>query len=496
MPRPSSFAKVEIDVDAEGEPVLERPDPDMPFRILILGDFTGRANRGVLEANVSSRRPVLVDRDNFEEVLEKLSPELRLPWGTIRFRELADFHPDRIFERLELFRALRETREKLSDRTTFAAAAAALQPKPPAQEPPPAPTPSMNLSDLVEETETRAAARTSRALDDFSALVRDLVAPHLVPGDDPRQAEMIAKVDAAVGEAMCEVLHHPDFQALEAAWRGLFFIIRRLETDTALKVYLIDISRAELAQDLSVRDLRSSGVYRVLVEQTVGTPGGQPWAVVAGNFTFADSVDDVMMLGSLGGIASAAGAPFLAAASPAVVGCDSLGEHPRPEQWQTVTSEGMKAWEILRSLAEARYLGLAMGRFLLRLPYGKDTGPAEEFAFEEFAGAPEHERYLWGNPALACVCLLGQAFARWGWNMRPGAIHDIDGLPAHVYREDGESRMKPCAEALLTEKAVTAILDKGIMPLLSLKDRDSVRLLRFQSLADPPAPLAGRWAGN
>ncbi len=495
MPRPYSFGKVEIDVDAEGEPVLERPDPDTPFRILILGDFTGRANRGILESKLAKRRPVLVDRDNFEEVLEKLAPELRLPWGSVRFRELEDFHPDRIFERLELFRALRETREKLSDRATFAAAAAALQPKPPAPAPASQPR-GVSLTDLVEETETRASARTARALDDFSALVRDLVAPHLVPGADPRQAEMVAKVDMATGEGMREVLHHPDFQALEAAWRGLFFLVRRLETDTELKLYLLDVSKAELQEDLKASDLRLTGTYRVLVEQTVGTPGGQPWAVVAGNFSFTDSVDDVMLLGYLAGIARAAGAPFLSAASPQVVGCDSLGEHPLPEQWQPVTAERQKTWEILRNFPEARYLGLAMGRFLLRLPYGKDTDPTEQFAFEEFSGAARHEEYLWGNPALACVCLLGQAFAQWGWDLRPGAIHDIDGLPAHVYREDGESHVKPCAEALLTEKAANAILDKGIMPLLSLKDRDAVRLLRFQSLADPPAALEGRWAGN
>ncbi len=496
MPRPNSFSKVEIDVDAEGEPVLERPDQDTPFRILIFGDFSGRASRGIFEPELGNRRPVLVDRDNFEEVLEKLAPELRLPWGSIRFREFEDFLPDRIFERLELFRALRETREKLSDRATFAAAAAALHPKPQAPAPASPPRP-VSLADLVSETETRAAARTGRALDDFSALVRDLVAPHLVPGADPRQAEMVAKVDAATSDGMRDVLHHPDFQALEAAWRGLFFLVRRLETDAKLKLYILDISKAELAEDLRpAGDLRTTGAYRVLVEQTAGTPGGQPWAVVAGNYTFTDSVNDVMLLGYLGGIARAAGAPFLAAANPSVMGCDSLGAHPLPEQWQPATAERLKVWEILRNFPEARYLGLAMGRFLLRLPYGKATDATEQFAFEEFPGVPKHEDYLWGNPALACVYLLGQAFAQWGWDLRPGAIHDIDGLPAHVYREDGESHLKPCAEALLTEKAATAILEKGIMPLLSVKDRDAVRLLRFQSLADPPAALEGRWAGN
>lgn len=495
MPKPFSFGEAGIDVDAGTQPSLEAPEPDTPFRILILGDFSGRASRGICEPNLAGRRPVLVDRDNFEEVLEKLRPGLRLtPQISMRFRELEDFHPDRIFERVELFGALREMREKLSDRSTFAAAAAALQPQASAA-PPGSPPPKVSLTDLVEETQTREADRPARALDDFSALVRDLVAPHLVPGADPRQAEFIAKVDAATGEVMRTVLHHAEFQALEAAWRGLFFLLRRLETDVELKLYLLDVSKAELAADLArAASLRTTGIYRVLVEQTIETPGGQPWAVVGANYTFEDSVDDVMLLGSLGGIAGAAGAPLLAAASPGVLGAESLGKTPQPENWRPVEPERAQAWEILRSLAEARYLGLALPRFLLRLPYGKGTEPIEQFDFEEFDGAPSHEGYLWGNPALACVYLLGQAFAQWGWEMRPGAIRDIDGLPAHVYREDGESHLKPCAEALLTEKAATAMLDKGLMPLLSLKDRDAVRLLRFQSLADPPAPLAGRWA--
>jgi type VI secretion system protein ImpC len=495
MPRPFQFAKVDIDVDPAAEPALVRPEPDTPFRILILGDFSGRANRGVCDPSLAGRRPVAVDRDNFEDVLAKLAPELRLARSSIRFRELDDFHPDRLFERVELFAALRDMREKLSDRATFASAAATLAPPAPAQDPATPPLRKVSLSDLVEESETREAERPARALDDFTALVRDLVAPHLVPGEDPRQAAMVAKVDAATGEAMSLLLHHPDFQALEAAWRGLFFLVRRLETDVTLKLYLLDVSKAELAAGLrDAADLRASAMYRLLVEQTVETPGAEPWAVVAGNYAFDDCVEDIVLLGYLGGIARAAGAPFLAAASPRVLGAESLGDTPAPENWKPVSAERLQAWGILRNFPEARHLGLAMPRFLLRLPYGKETDSTERFAYEELSASPGHEEYLWGNPALACVCLLGQAFSEHGWDFQPGAVHDIDGLPLHVARRDGEPCIKPCAEALLTEKAANIILEKGIMPLLSLKDRDVARLMRFQSLADPPAPLAGRWA--
>ncbi len=144
-------------------------------------------------------------------------------------------------------------------------------------------------------------------------------------------------------------------------------------------------------------------------------------------------------------------------------------------------------------MPEASAIGLALPRFLLRLPYGKKTDPIESFDFEEMPEAPSHEDYLWGNPAFACAALLAQSFSEYGWEMRPGAHAQIDGLPLHVYQRDGESELKPCAEALLTEDAAAHILENGLMPLVSLKERDSVRLVRFQSIAKPLRALAGGW---
>jgi type VI secretion system protein ImpC len=134
-------------------------------------------------------------------------------------------------------------------------------------------------------------------------------------------------------------------------------------------------------------------------------------------------------------------------------------------------------------------------RFLLRLPYGHDTEPLESLAFEEADELLEHEAYLWGNPAFACVYLLAEAFSHSAWHLRPGIVQDIGNLPLHIYRGGGEALAKPCAEAWLTERAVARILDAGLMPLVSMKNQDSVRLARFQSLTHPPTRLAGRWQG-
>ena len=511
MPKPISFGKIEVNVVSTMEETHGVPEPETPFRIAILGDFSGRASRGLSEPGsaLAGRRLLPVDRDNFDEVLAKLGVEIHLPITgndtppvAIRFTELDDFHPDRIYEQVEVFRKLRETRRKLEDTRTFASAAKEVRSWAGMESEQPAPAPEISvtsgslLDQMLDEAEGRPPeTRTLTDSSEWNAFLQRIVKPHLVPDVDPQQAELVAAVDASIAKLMQTILHHPDFQAIEAAWRALYFLVSRLETDADLKLYLLDISKAELAADLgATEDLRSTGTYRLLVEQTVETPGAEPWAVLAGNYTFNQTREDVELLGRMAKIASQAGAPFISAAGGHILGCDSLAETPDPDDWQRLPdAEGSQAWKALRRLPEAPYLGLAIPRFLLRLPYGSDTDSIEEFEFEEMSDVPNHDDYLWGNPCCACVYLLGRAFTHHGWNLRPGVIQDIEGLPLHVYKKQGESKIKPCAEVVLTERAAEIILDKALMPLLSFRNQDTVRLARFQSLADPLSPLGGRW---
>jgi type VI secretion system protein ImpC len=296
---------------------------------------------------------------------------------------------------------------------------------------------------------------------------------------------------------MRALLHHPDFQAVEAAWRSAALLVRRLPTDEHLQIYLLDVSKSELSADLlASADASRSQTNRLLVEETVGTPGAPPWAVVAGLYTFDPSRADVDLLGRIAAVAQAAGAPFLAAADIRFLGCDSLLQSPDPRDWRRPPDpDGGPAWEELRRRSEASFLGLALPRVLLRAPYGKETDATESFAFEEAPEGAGHEAYLWGNPAVVCAYFLADGFTRSGWDLHPGAGLEIEGLPLYVYPEGDERRQLPCAEVWLTVRAGDAILDRGIMPFLSIHGRVAVRLARFQSVASPVRPLAGRWGG-
>ncbi len=468
MPKSYSFADAVLDVEPGPKPLEDGPRSERPFRVLMLGDFTGRASRGIFEP-LESRRPVSIDRDNFEQVLEKLRPSLRIeiPGAasdplTLEFRSLDDFHPDALYDSCAWLRELGERAPRQAD------------PAPPPA--PPSPPASVNLDDLLNGPGSAPAAQARRAPDPWDRLLHDLVAPHLVPAGS-RPGAPGARAVEALSAGMRAILRHAAFQELEAAWRALWYMVRRVETSSELKLAILDVSRAELAADLAGAEgnLRESGVWRVIVGEAARTPGADAWSVVAGNYSFGQEAEELQVLARIGAVAREGGAPFLAGASPRLL--DGLATGP---------------FRQLRALPHASWIGLAMPRWLLRMPYGAASSPIERFAFEEM-DQPEHEAYLWGNPALACACLLAQAFAQSGWEMQPGSVRDLDELPLHVYKENGETKVKPCAEVLMTEDTAEALLDHGIMPLVSFKDRDLVRVLRFQSIADPPEPLAGPW---
>lgn len=453
MPRTKTLTSVEIDV-AEKPYIATPVDEDEPFRILVLGDFSGGAGR--------NRRPIEIDRDNFDQVFALLAPALRLTFGGVEapvtFRELDDFHPDNLLARLPIFRQLRDLRKRMADPATFRAAVAEMEPR---AHPPEPDVTHLSGADLLRmmtgEEAPAAPAEPSRST--WDRMLRELVGKYGTENPDPRQPQRVAQIDDAISGEMRTLLHHPKFQALEAAWRALYFLTRRLDTDEQLKIFVVDLPQEELTAGTGLGDLA-----RAL--------DSEPVAVIAGLYGFAAGDESTLEL--VATMAQNANAPFLAGLAPEVVGIEEV-------------------FESLRLSPKSRWIGLALPRFLLRLPYGANTDETETFAFEEMSSPPQHQSYLWGHPAIACAYLLGEAFNRYGWKMRPGMVQDIEGLPAHVYTVDGAKELKPCAEILMTEKAADLLLERGFMPLASMKGSDRVRLVRFQSLAKPEAALAGKW---
>ncbi len=448
MSKPFSFGAIDVRLEAESESRPARAEDDTPFRILVAADFSGRGARDVVEtgASLGERKAFRVDLDSLDATIARLEPQVRLRDGDVlRFRELDDFLPDTLFARIARFGTLKD-------------AASA-------------------------EARRRATSRPAAGLLD-----------RILDGAPQEEAPVAEAGPDGPTELMRTILGNGAFRSLEASWRGVDFLLRRLDVDGPLTLHLVDVSPAELRTDLLAGDdLSKSGLHRLLVEKTIGTPGAQPWAALVLLDSFGPSREDAEALGRLAKIASKAATAVLAGAEPGLLGCASIAATPDPDDWTVPAGAGAEAWSALRSLPAARYCGLALPRLLLRLPYGKETNAVEAFEFEELSSPPSHEEYLWGSPALALALLLGEAFLEDGWSLRPGSAQEISGLPFALVDEDGEKHAVPCAETLFTVRAAQAVTEKGLMPIVTMKGTDTVRLAIFQSIAEPYAALSGLW---
>lgn len=486
-------------MESDKSGVVEEP----PFRMLVLGDWAGDGERKPF----SERRPIEIDRDDFDDVMNRLGVMLELDYNgeplRLEFKELDDFHPDRIFQKVPLFEELRDLRRRLRQESTFNSAARevrsmfgsheSFEPSPAQSEPSEVPADDL-LGAILAKPSGGAAVPKPKPSSDLARLVSDLVRPHLVEVDEGEQAQLTEAVDAATSGLMRGILHDRQFQELEAAWRGLFFLVRRTETSTDLKIFLLDATKDELTDDLkSSENLSGTTYYRHFVREAVEAPGGDPFALALGNYAFEGNVDDIATLIRISKISAAANAPFISHVRPDVFGVHSLAGQPDAAAWKLADdSTGSKLWLALRDQSEAVYLGMVMPRFLGRLPYGRETEPLDTFDFEEFDGSPEHDNYLWANGCFAAGQLLAESFAASRWDMGRALKQDIEGLPVHVYKDGTETVYKPCGEVLLNDNAMQKLMDFGFMPLVTYKNSDRIKLARFHSIAD--TALKGMWS--
>ncbi len=491
-----------------------QPGRDTPFRLLVIGDYSGRAGRAS-DAPTELSRPVHVDRDNVEDVMASLTPTLRLEGAgaepfEISFREMDDFHPDRLVLRVESLRRLRDLRSRLRQKDLFPDAARELAdligapPESSAEEAAPdaARDPGgevVTAADLFGDSLDATTERAESASTDWDQVVRDLVGSELrgmrITKETTEQAECVERLDQVIASALQQILHAPPFQALEAAWRSLYKLVRQLRTGRLLKVHLLDATSAALFADLgSAKDLRDTRLHRLLVEPTVEVEGGEPWAAFICDLRFDAVPRDVLFLSRLARLAANAGAALIGGAAPGVFGCKSLGATPHPSDWnEPADPVGGAAWSQIREMPAIAHVSLIAPRVLLRVPYGRDHDPTEDIPFEEMPDGPVHGAYLWGNASFVAAEALAAQFEARGWDLRPEVTFDKDDLPAHLYDDDGESTLAPCAEALLTERGVDRIATAGVVPLLSIRNQAAVRLGALHCLAGAEYALAGPW---
>lgn len=228
--------------------------------------------------------------------------------------------------------------------------------------------------------------------------------------------QMIVEIDKKLTVQLDEILHHHDFQKLESAWRGLKFTVDQTNFRENIKLELLSVSKEDLLDDFEdAPEVVKSGLYRLVYTAEYGQHGGKPIGAMIANYEFGPNAPDIKLLQNVASIGAMAHAPFIAATGPRFFGDEDFSKLPNLKDLKAIF-EGPKytKWQSFRESEDARYVGLTLPRFLLRLPYAPESNPVKTFNYEENVRG-SHEDYLWGNTAYAFATRLTDSFAKYRW---------------------------------------------------------------------------------
>ncbi len=304
---------------------------------------------------------------------------------------------------------------------------------------------------------------------------------------------IIAAIDAKLTEQINLILHHPDFQRLESAWRGLHYLVTNTETDEMLKIRVLNIGKRELATTLKRfkgTAWDQSPIFKKIYGEEYDQLGGQPYGCIVGDYYFDHTPPDVELLSGMAQIAAAAHAPFIAAADPGVMRMESWQELANPRDLTKIFQTPEYApWRSLRESEDSRYIGLTLPRFLARYPYGAKTDPVDEFAFEEDVEGTDHSKYAWANSAYAMAVNINRSFKLFGWCTRIRGVESggvVEGLPTHTFpTDDGGVEAKCPTEIAIGDRREAELAKNGFIPLIHRKNTDYAAFIGAQSLQKP-----------
>ena len=304
---------------------------------------------------------------------------------------------------------------------------------------------------------------------------------------------MIAAIDAKLTEQINKIIHHPDYQKLESAWRGLHYMVNNTETDENLKIRVMDVSKQDLAKTLKKfkgAAWDQSPMFKKVYEEEYGQFGGEPFGAIVGDYHFDHTPPDVELLGEMAKIAAAAHAPFITGANPSLMQMGSWQELANPRDLTKIFSTPEYAgWRTLRESDDSRYLGLCMPRFLARTPYGANSNPVEEFDFEEDTAGADHNKYAWANAAYAMATNINRSYKLYGWGSRIRGIESggaVENLPLHTFpSDDGGVDQKCPTEIAISDRREAELSKAGLLSMIHRKNSDFAAFIGAQSLHKP-----------
>lgn len=354
-------------------------------------------------------------------------------------------------------------------------------------------TESSLLDQVIAATRPQSDKEKERSKEYFKQFLEGVVKPGQVISKDVETniKFWIAQLDKKLSSQLNEIMHHPDFQKLEATWRGLHYLTHQSETGESLKIRVLNVNKRDLFKDLEKAvEFDQSALFKKVYEEEYGQLGGEPYGMLIGDYEFGRNPEDISLLKMVSNVAAAAHAPFVSAAAPKLFGFDRFTELTAPRDLAKIfQSVEYASWKSFRESEDSRFVALTLPHVLGRLPYGENFKRVDEFNFEEMVDGKDHDKYLWMNAAWAYGARITDAFSKYGWMARTRGVEGggkVEGLPVHTFpTDDGDVAMKCPTEIAISDRREFELSNLGFLPLLHSKNRDFAVFMGAQSCQKP-----------
>ncbi|MEZ5749063.1 MAG: type VI secretion system contractile sheath large subunit [Caenibius sp.] len=347
---------------------------------------------------------------------------------------------------------------------------------------------------LRKEFKPNDEARANRIEQAVATLASEALADANIVGEDvfSTMDALRAAIDQKLTEQVNQVIHHPEYQALESAWRGLNYLVMNTSTGKDMKIRVLNIAKDEARKMFrQYRDAAwdQSPLFKKVYEAEFGQLGGQPFGAFVCDYAFDHSAPDLEVMRGMSKIGAAAHAPFVAGAAPGLMGMESWTELSNPRDLAKLfDATDYAAWRSFRDSPDSRYLALAMPRFLGRQTYGAKSEPVDEFDFEEDTGG-NHDKHLWVNAAYAMGVRITEAFSTWGWCSRIRGVESggtVENLPTSTFpTDDGGVDQKCPTEIAISDRREAELSKAGLMALIHRKNTDMATFIGAQTVHNP-----------
>lgn len=564
--------RVQITYDVETGGALEKKE--IPFILGVIAPLSAKSDKAL--PPLRDRKMVQIDRDNFNKVLESVEPRLKLSVPNtlestgqlsvnVAFTHIEDFDPVAVVSRVPALNTIYGERSRLRDFMAKLDGNDAL---------------NNILTDVISDSEkgdalkaavagakeavdAARAAKSDQAayeqaiLDAYAAELEDgkdiakmlaegqmileetqkpyaveliaefveqiMVKDDLLPtGDNPEfnhggmLTQRVAEKDVTISKQLNHIMHHDDFQALEASWRGLHFLVMNTETNNKLKIRLLNVSYDDLFKDLDKAvEFDQSALFKIIYEEEYGTFGGEPYSALVGDFEFGRTAKDIKFLEMISGVAAAAHAPFIASAYAKLFDMDDFGNLYKPRDLSKIfESAELIQWRAFRESEDSRYVTLTLPKVMMRLPYHHENNPVEGIYFDEDVAITlvdedgsekskkqvDASKILWGSPAYILGQKITNAFSLHGWTAAIRGVEGgglVEGLPAYTFEtENGDIELNCPTQVAITDRREKELNDLGFMAICHCKGTNKAAFFGGQSTNKPKMYLTDSATAN